>query len=52
MDKMTVNCEIELNEELWVSYQDLCEQSGANPVSEIGQAVEEYIASVREENEV
>ena len=52
MDKTKVNCDVEVSEELWTSYQDLCEQLDHNALTEISLAVEEYIASVKKENEI
>lgn len=48
---MSVSYEIGIDEELWNSFEALCEQGGVDPYKEIKQIIEEYIVSVKEENE-
>jgi len=48
---MSVSYEIKIDEDLWNNFEAICEQGGADPYKEIKQVVEEYIASVQEENE-
>lgn len=48
---MTVTYEIEIDSDLWTSYEMLCESADQDAMLEVAQCIEEYIVSIQEENE-
>jgi len=44
--------EVEIEEDLWNSFQKVCDQDGVDPHTEIKQTIENYIVSVQEESEL
>ena len=49
---MSTPYEVEIEEDLWNSFQTVCEQDGVDPLNEIKQTIENYIVSVQTESEL